>query len=283
MSFQVNRRVGWVTFDAHWTWAHGMSNYLNLENPYAPLFWNRDFLAKHRLVFNTMWELPVGRGRRYFGNMPRAVDEVFGGWNIAWVTYLQSGQYFSPSFSDDDPSNTNTFGGLPDRVCNGNLPPGERRLDRWFDTSCFVPPPPGRFGNSGVNVLEGPGLHAHNVTLLKKFQLTERLRFDLMALVSEPFQSPEFPLSGCRHFHLRSRSDRRNARPLFRGESRTPDGGDQRPYPILIRIRCVMTTHSKSAGLALGTEHDDLAKSQTCCWADGISGLGGLRSSLDHL
>jgi hypothetical protein len=139
-----------------------------------------------------MWELPLGRGRRYLGNIPRAVDEVFGGWNIAWVTYLQSGQYFSPSFSDDDPSNTNTFGGLPDRVCNGNLPPSERRLDRWFDTSCFVPPPPGRFGNSGVNVLEGPGLHAHNVTLLKKFQLTERLRFDLMALVSNLFNHPNF-------------------------------------------------------------------------------------------
>jgi hypothetical protein len=46
--------------------------------------------------------------------------------------------------------NTNTFGGLPDRVCNGNLPPGERRPNRWFDASCFAVPPPGRFSNSAL-------------------------------------------------------------------------------------------------------------------------------------
>ena len=43
------RRVGMVMFDAHWTWAHGMNNTLNVENPYSPLFWNRDFFAKPRV------------------------------------------------------------------------------------------------------------------------------------------------------------------------------------------------------------------------------------------
>lgn len=192
MSFQANRRVGWVTFDAHWTWAHGMSNMLNLENPYGPLLWNRDFFAKHRVVFNTMWELPFGRGKRYLSSLSGAANQIIGGWRIAWVTYLQGGQYFSPSFSDADPSNTNTFGGLPDRVCNGNLPPGQRRIDHWFDTSCFVNPPAGRFGNSGANVLEGPGLHAHNATFMKRFFLTERVNFDLMWLIGNIFNHPNF-------------------------------------------------------------------------------------------
>jgi hypothetical protein len=192
LSFAANRRVGAVVFDVHWTWAHGMSDFLNTENPYAPRVWNRDLLAKHRVVFNTAWELPFGRGRRYLSSAPGAVDSVLGGWRLAWVTYLQGGQYFSPSFSDADTSNTNTYGGLPDRICNGNLSPGERTIDRWFDTSCFVNPPNGRFGNSGANVLEGPGLHVHNVTIIKRFRLTEKLHFDYMAMFSNIFNHPNF-------------------------------------------------------------------------------------------
>src|SRR5207244_13074197 len=59
---------------------YGMNNMLNKENPYAPLFWNRDFFAKHRVVLNTVWELPFGRGRRFLNAMPGAANQVLGGW-----------------------------------------------------------------------------------------------------------------------------------------------------------------------------------------------------------
>jgi len=192
LSFAAQRRVGWVTFDAHWTWAHDMSDFLNVDNPYNTKLWNRDFTAKHRLVFNTIWELPFGRGRKFMNNASGPVDQVLGGWRVVWVTYLQTGQFFSPAFSDADPSNTNSFGGFPDRTCNGNLPPDQRRVDHWFDTSCFADPPGGRFGNSGANVLEGPGLHVHNVTFAKRFQLTEKLHFEYMALIGNIFNHPNF-------------------------------------------------------------------------------------------
>jgi hypothetical protein len=196
LSFEANRRVGMLTFDIHWTWAHGMNDFLNLENPYSPRMWNRDFFAKHRVVFNTVWELPFGRGNRYLSNIPAAADQIVGGWRMVWVIYLQNGQYFSPSFSGRDPSNTNTVGGRPDRICDGNVPPDQREIDRWFDVSCFAPPPAGRFGNSGVDILEGPGLHTHNVTFLKKFRFTERVSFDLMGLVSNIFNHPNFFFPG---------------------------------------------------------------------------------------
>jgi len=192
LSFNAERRVGWVAFDAHWTWSHGMNDYLNLENPYDTRLWNRDLLARHRIVFNTVWELPFGRGRRYMNNAPKSVDEILGGWKLIWVSYLQTGQFFSPSFSDTDPSNTNSFGGLPDRICNGNLPAGQRTVEHWFDTSCFVEPPQGRFGNSGANVLEGPGLHVHNVTISKRFPITEKVHFDLMVMAGNIFNHPNF-------------------------------------------------------------------------------------------
>ena len=36
MSFEANRRVGWVMFDAHWTWAHAMDNTLNTRESIRP-------------------------------------------------------------------------------------------------------------------------------------------------------------------------------------------------------------------------------------------------------
>jgi hypothetical protein len=193
MTFQVQRKVGQLTFDNHWTWASNYNNIQNLENPYAPLFWARDrYSSRHRLVLNTIWKVPVGRGRRFLAGAPGVVDHVVGGWELYWIAFLESGEYFSPSFAGSDPSNTNTVGGLPDRVCNGNLPSGERTIDRWFDASCFTVPPRGQFGNSGAFVLEGPGRHEHDVTISKRFHITEKLVFSYAMAITNIINRANF-------------------------------------------------------------------------------------------
>ena len=192
LSAEVNRRVGLLTLNSHWTWAHDRSTMLNTENPLNTTLWDRGFLAKHRFVLNALWQLPFGRGMPYASGISPAADQIVGGWRVAWVTYLQTGQYFSPRFSGSDPSNTNSFGGRPDRICDGNFPSGRRSIDGWFDASCFAAPPSGRFGNSGANVLEGPGMNVHNMTLAKKIGVTERMNVDLMFLISNLFNHPNF-------------------------------------------------------------------------------------------
>jgi hypothetical protein len=194
LAFEVRRNVGWVTLNAHWTWANNVSNFLNLENPYDHNFWNRDFTARHRVVLNTLWDLPFGRERRFLRNVPGVVNQVVGGWKIAWLAYFQTGQYFSPSFSGLDPSNTGTSGGLPDRAADGNFAAGSRALDRWFDVGAFPRPPAGagRFGNSGVNVLQGPGLHNYNISISKRFPITERVHLDYMTMISNLANHPNF-------------------------------------------------------------------------------------------
>ncbi|MGH9673479.1 MAG: hypothetical protein ACRD44_09885, partial [Bryobacteraceae bacterium] len=94
--------------------------------------------------------------------------------------------------SGADPSNTNTTSGRPDRLANGNLPPGERKISRWFDAAAFTRPPAGRFGNSGTNILEGPGLHVHDLTLGKTFPITERVRFTFMTVAQNIANRPNF-------------------------------------------------------------------------------------------
>ena len=198
VTFEIMRRAGQLTFDSHWTLASSYSNFqsgANLESPYAPLFFGRDqYTPRQRAVLNVVWEIPVGKGRRYMSNSNPVLNGVLGGWQLYWIGYLESGHFFSPTYSGSDRSNTNTVGGLPDRVCNGNLPSGQRSVTHWFDASCFAPPAPGTLGNSGSFVLEGPGYNNQNLSIAKTFAITERFHFTFTASASDAFNHPNFYL-----------------------------------------------------------------------------------------
>ena len=192
-TFRVLRKVGAVTFDTHWTWAHNLANNLNRENPYNLGLWNRvRFVARHRVVLNLQWKLPT------LPDAPGAMRAIAAGWQANVVSFFQTGQYFSPSYSGADPSNTSTFGGLPDRISDGNLPSAQRDVDRWFDTACcpttgaFTVPQPGTFGNSGVNILEGPGRNVTNLAIGKDFYLTEQVKLHFSTGITNLFNHPNF-------------------------------------------------------------------------------------------
>lgn len=199
LQFEVQRKVGsLITFDAHYTLQSQVSDFLNLENPYNHKFWNRDqFSSRHRGVISTVIELPVGRGKRFLASAPAGVDYALGGWRLTTVSMFTSGQFYSPSYSGSDPSNTNTVGGLPNRICDGNIPKGERTVARWFEPSCFAVPAPGTFGNSGVNILKRPGYNLHHLTVAKDFPVTERFKLEFVASMANVFNHPTFnpPLS----------------------------------------------------------------------------------------
>src|SRR5262249_30643263 len=126
---------------------------------------NNGNVIPHRFFAYAVYALPVGKGQRFLSSAPSVVQYVLGGWRTSWTAVLQDGQYFAPSFSGYDPSGTGTIGGLPDRVGNGNL--SNWTVNHFFDTSAFVVPgcpattplctnplPIGRFGNSGLNILQ---------------------------------------------------------------------------------------------------------------------------------
>ncbi len=193
MQFEVKRTFGAFQFNAHYTLSNQLSDFLNLQNPYDHYFWNRDnFNSRNRFVATTIWDVPVGKGRRYMNAAPAVAEFILGGWQTQTVHYFQAGQYFSPSFTGSDPSNTNTFGGLPDRIGEGNLPPGDRQKGRWFDASAFAVPTAGRYGNSGVNVLEGPGMKLHHLSVVKEFKATERLKFIFQSSIANIFNTPHY-------------------------------------------------------------------------------------------
>jgi len=73
-----------------------------------------------------------------------------------------------------------------------NLPPDQRSLNRWFDASCFAVPKPGGFGNSGNNILEGPGYNMQHLSIAKTFSLNERFKFTFTSAISNILNHPNF-------------------------------------------------------------------------------------------
>ncbi|MFB3825430.1 MAG: carboxypeptidase regulatory-like domain-containing protein [Bryobacteraceae bacterium] len=196
VTLEAIRKVGQLTFDTHWTLASSYSNFqsgANFESPYrAPVFSRDQYTPRQRFVTNLTWEIPVGKGRRFMPAAHPVVNGVLGGWQVYWIGYLETGHFFSPGYSGRDASNTNTTGGLPDRICNGNLPSSQRSINRWFDASCFAVPQSGTLGNSGAFVLEGPGYNMQHLSIAKTFPITERFRFTFTTAASNILNHANF-------------------------------------------------------------------------------------------
>ena len=157
---------------------------------------------RHRSVTTLVYDLPFGAGRKFMSGANAVMDAVLGGWSLSSILTLQSGPYLTPTMSGGDPSGTNAPNRgtqRPDRIADGALP--NPTADLWLDRNAFVcpgrttganqfncsvgvvpgrdPAPTGRFGNSGVGFIEGPGTFSWNAGASKRFTLTERFSLKL--------------------------------------------------------------------------------------------------------
>jgi hypothetical protein len=119
---------------------------------------------------------------------------------------LQSGQFFTPSFSGFDTSNTNNPGGRPDVVSGVSvIPSGGQTINDWINLGafsipgcptatpvCAKPADVGRFGNAGVNILEGPPVRNLDLALMKNFHTTERFVWQFEVQAVDVFNHPNF-------------------------------------------------------------------------------------------
>lgn len=162
---------------------------------------------RHRALTSGVYELPVGRGRRFGGTANRLVDTAVGGWQVSGIFLYQTGPFLTPYIPSGtaDPSGTGS-GTLffrqqrPDRVANGNS--SRHTRSGWFNNDAFACPgstgfaslqngncvvggvdanknsvaPIGRFGTSSVGDVVGPGTVSLSTGLSKSFLITEGVR-----------------------------------------------------------------------------------------------------------
>jgi hypothetical protein len=128
----------------------------------------------HALSSYAVYELPVGRGKKFGTEMNSIANAIIGNWQMTGILSLRGG--FPLTISAGDASGTNSRGPRADCVAPAtvfgkrNSPAGGYQ---WFDPSVYSAPAPGTFGSCGVGTVRGPGLSQLDLGLQKRFSFTE--------------------------------------------------------------------------------------------------------------
>jgi hypothetical protein len=92
--FRLTKRFrGGYQFDTAYTWSDFKEKVSRL-NDTDPDFEERfnDTHLRHRLVFNGIWELPFGQGRRWGSDVNPVVNAIIGNWSVSAIWNWQSGR-----------------------------------------------------------------------------------------------------------------------------------------------------------------------------------------------
>ena len=123
--------------------------------------------ARHRLTGAAIYELPVGKGRKYMTGASPVVDAILGGWAVSGLFTYNTGLYLR-------------FGGL---LVNGNPTLDNPTQERWFDTNVFrqLPSFTRRANPLQFDDLKGPRFVNVDSTVYKEFTILaeNRLKFEL--------------------------------------------------------------------------------------------------------
>jgi TonB dependent receptor len=134
---------------------------------------------RHRLIVSGLYELPVGRGKR-FAPGSTILEEVAGDWSFGTIAELHTGTPLSPV---DAVNNTSSFsdGVRPNLVGSAVLPTGQRTAVQWFHTAAFLQNPAYTFGDAPRTFGTGPGTVQVDASLLKDFRLHESTNLQFRA------------------------------------------------------------------------------------------------------
>jgi hypothetical protein len=148
---------------------------------------------RSRFTFNTIYELPFGKGKRWLTTGPLA--GVLGGWTLGNVTAAQSGPPFTV-ITQTNTTNAFSSGSLRANVIgdpNANAP---RTAAAWFNTAAFAQPAAFQFGNEGIGAMRAPGLVNLDFSVLRNFRIRERMVLNFRGEFFNALNHTNFGLPG---------------------------------------------------------------------------------------
>lgn len=251
LQIQINRRfTAGLTLNAQYQFGKSVGNTQGsneaqtAQNPYSfeEEFGNNTFDIRHSGNITALYELPIGKGRRY--NLGGAANAILGGWQVGGVYNGRSGSPINVFITRPDTvfacnnaagCNLGTAPGAPSNVQNGftvnalptasatvfnsgfigviNTPGGNasrstRRPDlipgvnpflsigngnlRYLNPAAFAIPAAGTYGNLPRNFLKGPAFHQFDLTLQKRFPITERVNIEFRSEIYNLFNRANF-------------------------------------------------------------------------------------------
>ncbi len=149
---------------------------------------NQNIDAPQKFVIAGIYELPLGKGRKFAGSVNSVVNHIIGGWQLNYdVTYQKGFVVDYPNAAQNAPG-------------SAKLPQSERTVGRWFNTSLWrdssnrpvaTQEPftlrtfPLRFSD-----IRRPGYENWDASLSKIFPITEKVRlqfrFEMVNMMNHP-------------------------------------------------------------------------------------------------
>lgn len=182
------------------------------QNEYNPMGDYGKCTIDAAAAFNgyALYNLPFGRGKQFANSIPKAVDEVIGGWNVAFDATLRSGfavtpydGYFFGSFNPAAASNLTAPSYVDRADCVAGQSPNQPMQFAQIGQSVgmvnlnpkyVTTQGDGQFGNCQVGSLRGPHLKTSDLDLNKTFPLTEGTNITFMAQFMNLTNTPIFSI-----------------------------------------------------------------------------------------
>ena len=196
---RFTHRMGGASFGASYTFSKAMDAADNEEGSaltwnWAPVRYRNYALAgfdrTHNFTTYGAYALPFGPGKSklktgYVGALAR-------GWQINWILSRFSGTPFTVGASATSlnaPGNSQTANQVLSTVAIlGGHGPGKP----YFDVNAFAPVTTATFGNTGRNILRGPGVFNLNAGVFRDFSFRERLKLQFRAEAIGVTNTPQF-------------------------------------------------------------------------------------------
>jgi len=207
-SYTVSKLIDNTNSEINWLEASPVSwndaNVYNLRNERSL----DAFDVSQRLVIASVLDLPVGRGKRFLGNLSGVPNKIIGGWGVDTIITFQSGFPIIIGGCPGPLSNS----GIPNAGCAKPIRTGlssltsgslDQKLAHWFDTSKFIAPTDYSYGNDSRTEpnIRSDGVKNFDVGLFKntRFGPSERIGAEFRAEFFNTFNRPQFspPNSGC--------------------------------------------------------------------------------------
>ncbi len=156
-----------------------------------------DFDRRHVLVVHAIYDLPIGKGRRFFSGAPGLINHLIGGWSVNGIFTKMSGQPFNINSGaltthDSHVSRAELIGPRPKiklQDVAGFIGPSVLSLN---DLAAFTFPAPGSNGNQGRNTFIGLGYTNLDLGVFKHFDITERVRLQFRTELFNALNHPNF-------------------------------------------------------------------------------------------
>jgi hypothetical protein len=198
-----------------------LSTYLTLRNKHAD-YRRSGQDQTQRFVANGIYDLPFGKGKTFFGGANDVVDRIVGGFSIGaivtWATgtpfHIASGRSTFNSATDNNGAQLTgiTFEEFKKNVGLFKTPTGVffvnpnllnitlgttgvttgQATSATLKAGLMSAPAPGTLGDFPINSLSGPSYFNFDLSVTKRFRITENVRFELKGTAINILNHPNF-------------------------------------------------------------------------------------------